>query len=287
MSERSGPQGRGASFARGCKDRASQRTLCAAKGNASGSPFLCLLSFGEAKESRSPAGARPGLVEKASASNYQTGLSCDALRYLSANGLRRASASTGSARTGLGGQALRQAQRERVFRIACFHAVCFDKLSTNGLAGRALRYLSANGLGEWVLADSASTSSARTGWWHERFDGLGASGFRVQCASIPQPLRAAQGDRAGFDTSARTGWNGRALRQAQRERAGGTGASAGSARTGALSNALRYLSANGLGQRALRQAQRDRGGGTSASAGSARSGWRHDRFGGLSAIGSC
>ena len=26
-----------------------------------GSPFLCLLSFGEAKESRSPAGARPGL----------------------------------------------------------------------------------------------------------------------------------------------------------------------------------------------------------------------------------
>ncbi|RIX77937.1 hypothetical protein D3H34_17860 [Acidovorax cavernicola] len=25
-----------------------------------GSPFLCLLSFGEAKESKSPAGARPG-----------------------------------------------------------------------------------------------------------------------------------------------------------------------------------------------------------------------------------
>ena len=35
---------------------------CAAAGSrTAGSPFLCLLSFGEAKESESPAGAKPGL----------------------------------------------------------------------------------------------------------------------------------------------------------------------------------------------------------------------------------
>ena len=39
-----------------------QRSVPAAqrRDSASGSPFLCLLSFGEAKESKAPAGARPG-----------------------------------------------------------------------------------------------------------------------------------------------------------------------------------------------------------------------------------
>ena len=41
--------------------RAPQVARSEAKGSQTvGSPFLCLLSFGEAKESRSPAGARPG-----------------------------------------------------------------------------------------------------------------------------------------------------------------------------------------------------------------------------------
>ena len=47
-----------------CADpaRTEQRSVPEAKrrDSASGSPFLCLLSFGEAKESESPAGARPG-----------------------------------------------------------------------------------------------------------------------------------------------------------------------------------------------------------------------------------
>jgi hypothetical protein len=43
-----------------------QRSVPAAslRDSASGSPFLCLLSFGEAKESEAPAGAKPGTPSK-------------------------------------------------------------------------------------------------------------------------------------------------------------------------------------------------------------------------------
>ena len=51
-----------------CADpaRTEQRSVPEAKrrDGASGSPFLCLLSFGEAKESESPAGAKPGMPRK-------------------------------------------------------------------------------------------------------------------------------------------------------------------------------------------------------------------------------
>jgi hypothetical protein len=53
-----------ASSARPRLDRATQRTRSEAKGSASGSPFFCLLFFGEAKKSRAPAGARPGTPRK-------------------------------------------------------------------------------------------------------------------------------------------------------------------------------------------------------------------------------
>ncbi len=41
--------------------RIEQRSVLAQPGDESGSPSLCLLSLGEARESESPAGARPGL----------------------------------------------------------------------------------------------------------------------------------------------------------------------------------------------------------------------------------
>ena len=47
-----------------------------------GSPFLCLRSFGEAKESRSPAGARPGSGTETTSSSKTT----KRLRYLNPNG---------------------------------------------------------------------------------------------------------------------------------------------------------------------------------------------------------
>ena len=49
-----------ASSARPRPDRATQRTRSFAAGSASGSPFFCLLFFGEAKKSEAPAGAKPG-----------------------------------------------------------------------------------------------------------------------------------------------------------------------------------------------------------------------------------
>ena len=53
-----------ASLARPRPDRATQRTRSSAAGSAFGSPFFCLLFFGEAKKSEAPAGARPGLPSK-------------------------------------------------------------------------------------------------------------------------------------------------------------------------------------------------------------------------------
>ena len=57
------PAGRVASSARGCKDRASQRTPRAARGDVSGSPLLGHF-FWRDRRSDSPAGARPGLPQQ-------------------------------------------------------------------------------------------------------------------------------------------------------------------------------------------------------------------------------
>jgi len=58
-----------ASLARPRSARVAQRTRAPARSDESGSPFFCLLCFGEAKKSESPAGARPGLVANQQGSN--------------------------------------------------------------------------------------------------------------------------------------------------------------------------------------------------------------------------
>jgi hypothetical protein len=58
------------------RPRLARATQCARRADAFGSPSLCLLSFGEARESESPAGARPGLPPVTSKCENPRDLSC-------------------------------------------------------------------------------------------------------------------------------------------------------------------------------------------------------------------
>ena len=86
------PAGRVASSARGCKDRASQRTPRSARGDASGSPLLGHF-FWRDRRSDSPAGARPGLPQQRTPLR-SSNRAARTLRYLSANAGRDTSANS-------------------------------------------------------------------------------------------------------------------------------------------------------------------------------------------------
>ncbi len=126
------PAGRVASFARGCKGRASQRTPRAARGDGSGSPSLGYFSWRD-KRSNSPAGARPGSSQLRPHFN-QPNRTARALRQAQRERSWWHERFDTSARTGgWAGRALRQAQRERVG-----WGEAFRYLSANGRMGRAV-----------------------------------------------------------------------------------------------------------------------------------------------------
>ena len=139
MSERSGPQGRGASFAR------------AAKSEHRSAPFAQQRATPPGRlPGRDPAGWRkptlsaikPPFAQCASTSSARTGWCGERFDTSARTGLRH----------GLSRKALRQAQRERVF-------------SSSASTRRSLAF-----------SPEPVEGSARTGWWDERFDRLSANG---------------------------------------------------------------------------------------------------------------